>query len=119
MGRTTRRGFVKAAATVAGGICAGGLSGRVLIRAADAKKSDVQIELVSTQYEEHAFRTPLKFAQAVVDRQTQLTVTCTARTSAGQVATGFGMLPLNYTFTFPSKKLSDEARLGAMKALAE
>src|SRR5262249_20390234 len=32
---------------------------------------------------------------------------------------GFGTLPLNYTFSFPSKKLSPDARLGAMKTLAE
>src|SRR5262245_45541236 len=118
MDKTTRRGFVKSGLAVTSGICAG-LSGRVHARAARAKKSDIQIEHLSTSYEECAFRTPLKFAQAVVDRQTLLTVNCTVRTAAGRVATGFGTLPLNYTFTFPSKKLSETARLGAMKALAE
>src|SRR5262249_36674673 len=60
----------------------------------------------------------LKFAGTVVDRQTMLTVNCTVRTAAGNEAKGFGTLPLNYTFTFPSKTLSPDARLGAMKALA-
>ena len=119
MYKTTRRGFVKNAAAVAAGIWAAGLSGRAEVRAAGAKKSDVRIERVSPSYEEHQFRTPLKFALAVVNRQTMLTVNCTVRTAAGKVATGFGTLPLNYTFTFPSKKLSEESRLGAMKALAE
>src|SRR5262249_36054144 len=63
------------------------------------------------------FRAPLKFALAVVDRQTLLTVKCTVRTAAGKVAEGFGTIPLNYVFSFPSKKLSPDTRLGAMKAL--
>jgi L-alanine-DL-glutamate epimerase-like enolase superfamily enzyme len=119
MYKTTRRRFVRSAAAIAGGICTAGLSGGVPLPSGSAKKSDVRIERISHSYEEHAFRAPLKFALAVVDRQTMLTVTCTVRTAAGKVATGFGTLPLNYTFTFPSKKLSDTARLAAMKALAE
>ena len=37
---------------------------------------------------------------------------------SGKVGKGFGILPLNYTFSFPSKKLAPDARLGAMQALA-
>src|SRR5205807_5455463 len=88
-------------------------------RAADTNTSDVRIERIAHRFEEHAFRVPLKFALAVVNRQTMLTVDCTVRTGTGKVATGFGTLPLNYVFTFPSKRLSEQARLGAMKALAE
>jgi L-alanine-DL-glutamate epimerase-like enolase superfamily enzyme len=65
------------------------------------------------------FRAPLKFARTVVNRATLLTVNCTVRTRAGKVATGFGTMPLNYVFSFPSEKMSEEARLGAMKSLAE
>src|SRR5215217_189749 len=116
----TRRRFIKRLAAVAGGLCAyphfsRGVEARVPKRSA----KDVRIERVWHGFEEHAFRAPLKFAQAVVDRQTMLTVDCTVRTAAGKVATGFGTLPLNYVFTFPSKVLSEEARLGAMKSLAE
>src|SRR5262249_47296400 len=118
MNKTTRRGFVKSTAAVVGGICTAGLC-RVSAVSASTKKGGVRTERVSYSYEECAFRVPLKFARAVVDRQTMLTVTCTVRTAAGKVATGFGTLPLNYTFTFPSQKLSDTARLAAMRALAE
>jgi L-alanine-DL-glutamate epimerase-like enolase superfamily enzyme len=117
--KTTRRGFVKSAAAVGGGICAAGLAGGVPILSGYTKKSDVRIEDISLGFEEFAFRTPLKFARTVVDRQIMLTVNCTVRTAAGKEAKGFGTLPLNYTFTFPSKKLSPEARQGAMKSLAE
>src|SRR5262245_27313884 len=119
MNQPTRRRFVQGAATVAAGICTAGLARGVTILSGETKKTDIRIEDISLRYEEFVFRTPLKFAGAVVDRQTMLTVNCTVRTAAGKEAKGFGTLPLNYTFTFPSKKLTPDAKLGAMKALAE
>ena len=86
---------------------------------ATTKPSDVRIERISCSFEEHVFRAPLKFALTVVDRATLLTVNCTVRTRAGKLGAGFGTMPLNYAFSFPSAKLSEQARLGAMKALAE
>ena len=119
MNTATRRTFIKSAAAVAGGICTADLFGGALTRSVSTKKSGVRIERISYRYKEHLFRAPLKFALTVVDRQTVLTVECTVRTAAGQVATGFGTLPLNDTFSFPSKTLSHGVKLGAMKALAE
>src|SRR5207244_4066781 len=119
MNKTTRRRVVKSAAAIAGGICTAGLSSGTAILSASTKKSDVRIERISYSYEEHIFRAPLKFARTVVDRATLITVQCMVRTASGKVATGFGTLPLNYTFSYPSKKLSADARLGAMKALTE
>src|SRR5437660_12375644 len=119
MNKTTRRSFVQGAAAVAGGLCTPGLSRGVSILSAATKKSDVRIERLACTYEEYVFRAPLKFAQTVVNRATLLTVNCTVRTRAGKVAAGFGVMPLYHAFCFPSKKLSDQARLGAMKALAE
>jgi L-alanine-DL-glutamate epimerase-like enolase superfamily enzyme len=118
MNTSTRRTFVQSAAAAAGGICTAGLSGPVLA-AVSAKKTDVRMERITYRYEEHVFRAPLKFARAMVDRQRMLTVECTVRTASGKVGHGFGTLPLNYTFSFPSRKLSPAARLVAMKALAE
>jgi L-alanine-DL-glutamate epimerase-like enolase superfamily enzyme len=116
MKMVTRRRFIKHATTVAVGMS--GLGRVPILSAAEKKKSDIRIESLTFRYEEHRFRTPLKFAQTVVDRQTMLTVNCTVRTAAGKEAAGFGVLPLNYTFTYPSKKLMPEARLAAMKELA-
>src|SRR5689334_20870431 len=118
MKRSTRRCFVKGAAAVAGGLRGSGPARGVEILSPTRKRSDARIERISCSYEEHVFRAPLKFARTVVNRATLLTVDCTVRTRAGRVAAGFGMMPLNYTFSFPSRKLSEEARLGAMKALA-
>jgi L-alanine-DL-glutamate epimerase-like enolase superfamily enzyme len=114
MTRMTRRGFVKSAA-IAAGVGAAGFA----ILSSRAKRTGVRIENVTHSYEEHVFRTPLRFARANVNRQTMLKVECTVRTASGTTATGFGILPLNYVFTFPSERLSAEARLEAMKALAD
>src|SRR5262249_31646150 len=119
MNQTTRRGFIQRAAAAAGGIGTATLFNGIAALAASPKKSDVRIDHVAYRYEEHTFRTPLKFARTIVDRQTHVTVECTVRTAAGQVATGLGTLPFNYTFSFPSKRLSPDARLRAMQALAE
>src|SRR5262249_62354498 len=109
---------VKGAAAVAGGLCSPGSSCGVEILSPTRKRSDARIERVSSSYEEYVFRAPLKFARTVVNRATLLTVHCTVRTRAGRVANGFGTMPLNYTFSFPSRKLSEVARLRAMKVLA-
>jgi L-alanine-DL-glutamate epimerase-like enolase superfamily enzyme len=119
MNTTTRRGFVKRVVALAGGLCSAEVSVGQAPLSTSTKPTDIRIEHLSYRNEEHVFRAPLKFARSVVDRATLLTATCTVRTAAGKVATGFGTLPLNYVFSFPSKTLSAATRLGAMKALAE
>jgi L-alanine-DL-glutamate epimerase-like enolase superfamily enzyme len=118
MKRGTRRSFIGSAAAIAAGLCTPGPSRGVEIRSTTPKKSDARIEHISCRWEEQVFRALLKFARTVVDRATLLTVHCTVRTRAGRVANGFGMMPLNYTFSFPSRNLSEEVRLRAMKVLA-
>ena len=118
MKRSTRRSFVMSATAVAGGFCSPRSSRGVEILSPTRKESDARIERIACSYEEHVLRAPLKFARTVVNRATLLTVNCTVRTKAGRVASGFGTMPLNYTFSFPSGTLSEQARLAAMKALA-
>ena len=119
MNETTRRNFLKNAGAVAGGIGVAELSAGITILSASTKKTDVRIEDVSCAYEEYLYRTPNKFAGTVVDRATLMTVRCTVRTAAGKVARGFGSMPLGNVWSFPSKKMSYVATLGAMKTLAE
>ena len=114
----TRRNFVKNAGTLAGGMAASGLTGCAGILTANRKMTDVQIERVSFGYDEHIFRAPVGFAGAVVSRATMVTVKCSVRTAGGKVASGFGSMPFNHTFSFPSKTLSNEIKNEAMKALA-
>nr|AGW45553.1 hypothetical protein [uncultured bacterium Lac161] len=98
------------ASTTAG--CAG------VLFSASRKKSDIRIEHVSYGYDEHVFRAPVGFAGAVVNRATMVTVKCSVRTTGGKLASGFGAMPFNHTFSFPSKALSNEVKNDAMKALA-
>jgi L-alanine-DL-glutamate epimerase-like enolase superfamily enzyme len=116
----TRRKFVKRTGALAGGIVGVSLSGGIRIFGADSKKqSDIRIENISHRYEEHVFRAPVGFAGAVVNHATMVTVSCSVRTRGGKVAPGFGSMPFNHTFSFPSKKVSGEAKNEAMKALAD
>ena len=55
----------------------------------------------------------------MVDRATILNVNCSVRTGEGRVTKGFGSMPLGNVWSFPSKTMSYDTTLGAMKALAE
>ena len=60
----------------------------------------------------------MKFGGSVVTRVTLLNVRCTVRGRTGQVARGFGSMPLGNVWSFPSKKLTYDQTLQAMKDLA-
>src|SRR5437763_178440 len=83
------------------------------------RPTDIRIEAVDFGYEDFLYRTPIKFGGVAVDRATLVNVHCTVRTVAGQTARGFGSMPLGNVWSFPSKLLSYDATLAAMKALAE
>ncbi|HUS37012.1 MAG TPA: enolase C-terminal domain-like protein, partial [Verrucomicrobiae bacterium] len=84
-----------------------------------AKNSaDIRIEDVSFSFEDFIFRAPVGFAGTVMDRATLITVQVHVRTRAGKVGSGFGTIPFNHVFSFPSKHLSNVQKNDAMKALA-
>jgi hypothetical protein len=101
----TRRTFLKNAGTVAAGF----LTGCASISPA-RKKTDIRIEDISFAYDEYKFRAPVGFAGAIVNRATIITVKCSVRSAGGKPATGFGSMPFNHTFSFPSKTLSNESK---------
>jgi L-alanine-DL-glutamate epimerase-like enolase superfamily enzyme len=82
------------------------------------RPTDIRIESVSHSYEDFLYRTPIKFGGIAVDRVTLLNVEMRIRTQGGQSAMGFGSMPLGNVWSYPSKVLSYEDTLGAMKALA-
>jgi L-alanine-DL-glutamate epimerase-like enolase superfamily enzyme len=86
---------------------------------ATVKPTDIRIEDVRFGYEDFRYRTPIKFGGVAVDRATLLNVECRVRTRAGRAAAGFGSMPLGNVWSFPSRVLSYEQTLAAMKALAE
>jgi L-alanine-DL-glutamate epimerase-like enolase superfamily enzyme len=83
------------------------------------KPTDVRIEAVTHSFEDHLYRTPIKFGGIASDRVTLLNVVCQVRTVAGKSASGFGSMPLGNIWSFPSRLLGYDGTLGAMKALAE
>lgn len=81
--------------------------------------TDIQIRDVALEYEDYLYRMPIKFGGMVLDRVTLLNVWVEAETNSGQVARGFGSMPLGNIWSFPSRVLSYDQTLGAMKSLAE
>ena len=83
------------------------------------KSTDIRIEEIRYSYEDFVFRAPIKFGGVALDRATILNVECSVQTVDGRSAGGFGSMPLGNVWSFPSRVLSYEATLAAMKALAE
>jgi L-alanine-DL-glutamate epimerase-like enolase superfamily enzyme len=83
------------------------------------KPTDIRIEDITIEYEDHLYRMPIKFGGVAVDRATLLNVRSVVRTAGGVQAHGFGSMPLGATWAFPSKALTYNDTIEAMKALAE
>lgn len=83
-----------------------------------APSTDIQIVNVEPSYEDYGYRAPMKFGGSVVTRVTILNVRCTVRGRNGKTATGFGSMPMGNVWSFPSKKLTYDDTLAAMKDLS-
>ena len=113
----SRRGFLKAAS--AGALSLSPLTTAPILAVPLRKSSDIRIKKIRISYEDFPYRTPYEFGGRSVDRVTLLNVHCTVETVAGHVAEGFGSMPMGNEWSFPSKTLSYETTLEAMKRLAE
>ncbi len=83
------------------------------------KTTNIRIEDVSFSYEDYRYRTPIKFGGTALDRVTLLNVEVAVRTLGGKIGRGFGSMPLGNVWSFPSKALSYDQTLAAMKAVVE
>lgn len=81
--------------------------------------TDVRVRDLTFAYEDFYYRSPIKFGGLVLDRVTLLNVNLTLETRRGQVASGFGSMPLGNVWSFPSRVLGYEDTLAAMKRAAE
>ncbi|MBO0720920.1 MAG: hypothetical protein J2P41_08855 [Blastocatellia bacterium] len=79
----------------------------------------IRIEELRYDYEEFRYRAPYKFGGVPVDRATILNVNVVVRKPDGKTARGFGSMPLGNVWSFPSREMSYDTTLNAMKALAE
>ena len=80
--------------------------------------TDVQMVEIEPSYDDYQYRAPMKFGGTVVDRVTVQNVRCKVRGRDGKVAEGFGSMPLGNVWSFPSKKLTYDQTLDAMKKLS-
>jgi L-alanine-DL-glutamate epimerase-like enolase superfamily enzyme len=107
--KLSRRGFLTAV----------GASPLASVRMAVPNQSDVRIHDVRHSYEDYVYRAPYKFGGRVVDRVTLLNVHCRVTTRNGKSARGFGSMTMGNMWAFPSKTMTYDQTLDAMKALAE
>ncbi len=82
------------------------------------RSTDITVRNVGIAFEDFAYRTPIKFGGAVVDRVTLLNVTMDVESSAGKRATGCGSMPLGNIWAWPTRELNYEQTLSAMKYIA-
>lgn len=109
----TRRAFLHAAS--AAPLAAAGWRG---LAVAAPKPTDIHIDDVRHWYEDYVYRAPYKFGGRVVDKVTLLNVRCRVTTRNGRTARGFGSMTMGNMWAFPSKTMTYDTTLGAMKALA-
>jgi L-alanine-DL-glutamate epimerase-like enolase superfamily enzyme len=86
---------------------------------ASSKPTDIRVEDISFGFEDYGYRTPIKFGGVAIDRVTILNVDGVVRQTTGRTGKGFGSMPLGNVWSFPSKVLSYDDTLRAMKALTE
>ena len=83
------------------------------------KSTDIRITDVRIGCDDFAYRTPIKFGGVAVDQATILNVECEVVTRDGKVARGFGSMPLANIWAYPSRTMSCEQTLAAMRTLAD
>ena len=115
--RITRRSFLRAASV--GTLSLPPLATGLMMAAPKHKSSDIRVKEMVVSFEDFPYRTPYEFGGRSVDRVTLLNVHCTVETVAGRVAKGFASMPMGNQWSFPSKTLSYDTTLEAMKQLAE
>jgi L-alanine-DL-glutamate epimerase-like enolase superfamily enzyme len=85
---------------------------------AQTKPQGIRIDDVQIDFEDFKYRAPYKFGGVAVDRATVLNVHVTVRDKAGKVAKGFGSMPLGNVWSYPSRTLTYDQTLAAMRELA-
>jgi L-alanine-DL-glutamate epimerase-like enolase superfamily enzyme len=118
MSTATRRKFLRSTASLSMALIWGRIGSNLGLLARSGGSRGIQVSEVLMDYEDYRYRTPIKFGGTVLDRVTLLNVRCIIRNREGKTAHGFGSMPLGNIWSFPSKAMSYEVTLGAMKSLA-
>ncbi len=81
--------------------------------------SDIKIINLEPFYRTDRFRVPLKFGSVVVTDSTSLIVKATVENRKGEIADGWGAMPLMDKWAFPDPSVSHEKKFEAMKQVGE
>jgi L-alanine-DL-glutamate epimerase-like enolase superfamily enzyme len=111
----SRRSFLKAASALS----LSPVASDQVFASPQRKASDIRIKQIRVEYQDFTYRTPYRFGGRSVDATTLLNIHSTVETVDGRVAEGFGSMPLGNVWSFPSKTLSYDTTLDAMKRLAK
>jgi len=79
--------------------------------------SDIRILKMEPYLRTDEFRVPLKFGSVVVTDSTSLIVKATVENKKGNVAEGWGAMPLMDKWAFPDPRVSHEKKFEAMKEI--
>src|SRR5262245_31670907 len=82
-------------------------------------QSNIRIKDVRLATEDFRYRTPIKFGGVAVDRVTLLNVEIDVETVGEKRATGFGSMPLGNVWAYPSRNMTYQQTLDAMRAVTE
>ncbi|MBY0459413.1 MAG: mandelate racemase/muconate lactonizing enzyme family protein [Gemmataceae bacterium] len=82
------------------------------------RSTDIRVRDVYFEYQDFRYRTPIKFGGVALDRVTLLNVQMVVEGGGGKSATGFGSMPLGNVWAYPSRVLTYDQTLGAMRFLA-
>ncbi|MCB9952292.1 MAG: hypothetical protein H6824_15050 [Planctomycetaceae bacterium] len=83
------------------------------------RQTDVRIVDASITFEDHPFRTPLKFGGRVMDRHRLVNMEVTVETRNKKHAVGFGSMPVGQVWAWPSTTLTPDQTEAAMTAFSE
>ncbi len=83
------------------------------------KPTDIRILDVQFDFEEHQYRTPLKFGGVPTDHCVLFNVWMRVQTHDGKEAEGIGSTPLGNVWAFPPRYVPFDQSLAAMKNLAK
>jgi L-alanine-DL-glutamate epimerase-like enolase superfamily enzyme len=82
------------------------------------RSTDITVRDVSIGFEDHAYRTPIKFGGVALDKVTILNVSMVVESGSGKKGKGFGSMPLGNVWAWPSRELTYDQTLAGMKYIA-
>jgi L-alanine-DL-glutamate epimerase-like enolase superfamily enzyme len=81
--------------------------------------TDITIRDASLGYEDFHYRTPIKFGGVALDRVTLLNVNVVIEDRSGKTSKGFGSMPLGNVWAWPTRTMTYDQTLQAMREFAE